>query len=154
MRITRCCALKVRSQEDLAYTESPVLGRLVGCKEELSEQAAEGGGDGKTVAGRSEEKSRLLQWREVPARAESEVFGQSRVLGSRGVEMSFTCLQTVDGVLCLGSERSTLYTCWSSQALPPGRAVAATLHVHWLGGWPASLALSIKAWHGRSVFEL
>jgi hypothetical protein len=47
MRITRCCTLKVWSQEDLLHTERPVTGRLAGCKEEFSGQAAAGGGDGR-----------------------------------------------------------------------------------------------------------
>jgi hypothetical protein len=64
------------------------------------------------VAGRSEEKipACCSDEKSVPARAESEVFGRRRVLGSRGVEMSFTCLQTMDGLLILGSECSMLYT--------------------------------------------
>jgi hypothetical protein len=82
----------------------------------------------KTGADRREEESRPLQWREVPAA------GMLRWSRSRD---AFTCLQTIDGVLCtvFWVPKAPLFIPVAVARLrPPGRAVVATLHVHWLGG--------------------
>jgi hypothetical protein len=115
-----------------------VTGRLAGCKEDLSGHAAvkipetwntaglRWGGVGSVRPNSGARWSRSLLALKCPSLVLRRWMAHCDFGQSESVRVRVT--------LRLTSERSTLYTCWCSQAPPPGRGVAATLHVHWLGG--------------------
>jgi hypothetical protein len=148
--VSHVLSLKVWSQEDWLHTVRPVTNRLASCKEECPSRLRWKRRWWKN-RGCPQRRGISAQWSSALGRCDEDhvVAWRSR---ERSVEVG--CLAVVESrcpsddgwstvLFALNPPRFILVG--AARLHPPGRAVAATLRVHWLGGWPAIFALGINA---------